>query len=126
LWELKAYTVYEHELDTLARGSSGSLFLNFSLFLLPISITLFVALLTTKIEADRLFQGFVIVATVTAIAGIVLLMLWWREHRSSTALVTEIKNRLPPPAFPQAPSEGEAGAGPSAGTKSSEPPATPS
>ena len=102
LGELKAYTVYEHELDTLSRGSSGSLYLNFALFLLPIFITLITTLLTTKIESDRLFQGFFIVAVITAIAGVFLLLLWLREHRSSRHLISEIKSRMPPPpAIPQ-------------------------
>jgi hypothetical protein len=97
LGELKVYTVYEHELETLSRGSTGSLFLNFALFLLPIAFTLVVTLSTTLIASDRLFEGFVIVATVTAIAGVVLLLLWWQEHRSSANLVKEIKDRMPPP-----------------------------
>ena len=102
LGELKAYTVYEHELDTLSRGSSGSLSLNFALALLPISIPLMVSLLTTKLQSERLFQGFLTVATITAIAGVFLLILWWRDHRSSRNVVMEIKNRLPPPpAIPQ-------------------------
>jgi hypothetical protein len=75
--------VYEHELDTLSHGSSSSLCLDFALFLLPISITLTVVLSTTKIELDRLYYGYLIVAVISAIAGLFLLILWWRLHRSS-------------------------------------------
>jgi hypothetical protein len=100
LAELRAFTVSEHELDALARGPAGSLFLNFALFLLPISVTIVVTLLTTTIASDRLFQGFFSVAVITAIAGIILLCLWWREHRSSRSLVADIKSRMPlPPAI---------------------------
>jgi hypothetical protein len=102
LGELKAYTVHEHELDTLSRGSTASVFLNFALFLLPISVTLVVALLTTTIESDRLFQAFVSLAAITFIVGAILLILWWREHKSSRSLVREIKSRMPPqPAIQQ-------------------------
>ena len=66
------------------------------------TLTLMVSLLTTKIQSERLFQGFLTVATITAIAGVFLLILWWRDHRSSRNVVVEIKNRLPPPpAIPQ-------------------------
>src|ERR1700674_4860964 len=96
LGELRAYTIYEHELDALGSGSTGSLFLNFSLALLPVSLTLLVTLLTTKIESDRLFAGFMTVAVVTAIAGVLLLFLWWQQHRGSQHMVHEIKGRMPP------------------------------
>lgn len=41
LGELKVYTIYEHELDSLAQGSPTSLLLNFALLLLPTSLSLF-------------------------------------------------------------------------------------
>ncbi len=96
LGELKAYTVYEHELDALARGSSASLFLNFALSLLSVCLTLVVTLLTTTISSDRLFLVFVTSATVTAIAGALLMVLWWKEHQGSKTLIMEIKSRMPP------------------------------
>jgi hypothetical protein len=97
LGELRAYTVYEHELEALARGPSGSLFLNFALAVLPVSLTLVVTLLTTQIESDRLFLGFFSTAIILAIAGVLFLLLWWREYRRSEDIVKEIKGRLPPP-----------------------------
>jgi hypothetical protein len=103
LGQLNAYTVYEHELDALARGSSGSLHLNFALPLLSLFVGFVVTLSTSKIESDRLFQSFLTVTVICAIAGVILLVLWWREHRSSRHLISEIKGRMPPPvATPQA------------------------
>ena len=69
LGEIRVYWVYEHELTRWLRGTANALFLNFAIFLLPISITLIVTLLATTIPSDRLFYGFLSVALVTAIAG---------------------------------------------------------
>jgi hypothetical protein len=96
LGEIRIYWVYEHELDTLAHGTANALFLNFALFLLPISITLLVTLLTTTIPSDRLFYGFLTVALTTAIAGILLLSLWWRSYKSAGDLLRTIQARMPP------------------------------
>lgn len=93
--EIMIYWVYEHELDALGAGSSASLFLNFALFLIPISITLIVSMLTTTIPSDRVFVGFLSVTVITAIAGILLLLLWWRSHKRSGELLMAIKARMP-------------------------------
>ncbi len=97
LGELRAYTVYEHELEALGTRSAGALFLDFALVLLPVSVTLIVTLLTTTIGSDRLFLGFLSVAVIAAIAGLVLLLLWWQAHTRSRDLIAEIKARMPPP-----------------------------
>jgi undecaprenyl pyrophosphate phosphatase UppP len=97
LGELKVYSVYEHELETLAEGSSASLFLNFALALLPTSVTLMVALATTEITARWLFDVFVSVSAVTLISGVVLLALWCQQRKKSRHTMDQIKNRMPPP-----------------------------
>jgi hypothetical protein len=103
--------ISESELDHLSKGSTESIYLNFALFLLPISFTLIVTLLTATISSDRLHQSFVSISAITLIAGLVLLVFWWRNHVSSKALVAQIKNRMPPPpAIQEAP--GDPGASP--------------
>jgi undecaprenyl pyrophosphate phosphatase UppP len=97
LGELNVYSVYEHELETLAEGSSASLFLNFALALLPTSVTLMIALATTEIAARWLFDVFVVVCAVTLISGVVLLALWWQQRKKSRRTMELIKNRMPPP-----------------------------
>ncbi|MGH7200106.1 MAG: hypothetical protein ACREJB_05840 [Planctomycetaceae bacterium] len=97
LGELNVYTIYEHELDQIAQGSPNALDLNFALALLPVSLTLIITLLTVTIESDRVFLVFVSVAVISFIAGLFLLVRWWKNRRSVLALVQEIKNRLPPP-----------------------------
>ena len=97
LGELRVYTIHEHELEGLARGSPGSLFLNFALALLPVSITLIVTLATTTIPSIRLYVFFVCVCVISCVNGVLLLGLWWRQHTSSKKMIDQIKNRMPPP-----------------------------
>jgi hypothetical protein len=94
--ELRIYEITESELDRLARGPSASLFLNFALTLLPISLTLLLTLTTTRIDSIYLFATYVAVAAVTMILGLLLLALWWRSHSSQVGLIEEIRNRMPP------------------------------
>lgn len=103
LGELNAYAVYEHELDTLARGSPGSHLLGLSYALLPSSGAFVIAIFGTDIPSVRVFNVFVLTALVTGLAGAICLVLGVASHRSNTALVAEIKSRMPPAATPAAP-----------------------
>jgi len=96
LGELKAYTVYEHELDTLARGAPGSTLLNFSYALIPVAITLLVTLLSTTVSATVLIL-FVCAFLIFLLAGIICLVLGWQTGWSNQGLINSIKNRMPPP-----------------------------
>lgn len=96
LGELKVYTVYEHELESLAEGSPASLLLNFALVLLPISLSLFANLVLTPVPEGRIYQAFVCISTITLISGVVLLALWFNLRTASKAIVRTIKNRMPP------------------------------
>ena len=107
LGELKVYTIYEHELDDLARGRPSSLYLNFAILFLPIFVTLLVTLTTTTIASDRSFIAYVCVCVISLIAGVVLLALWVKSHRSSKSIVERIRNRMPPPEGIQEPDPGE-------------------
>ena len=104
LGTLNAYMVYEYELELLAGGSPASLYLNFALFLLAIAATLVATLLTTTIPTDRAYYGFLIVAALSSICGLVLLGLWWHGHSIASGLLDRIKARMPTP--PTAVSEG--------------------
>ena len=95
--EIKIYMIQESELETLANGSSDSLFLSFSLALLPTALTLLVALITTKIESLYTFTAFVAVCAICFISGFSFLALWWRSRATKQRLVEEIKRRMPPP-----------------------------
>src|SRR5487761_121632 len=95
--ELRAYLVYEHELDVLAKGTASSLYLNFALALLSSFVTLVATLTSVDIPAGYLFQSFFSLCAVTLVVGIVLLAAWWKSYDSSSELVTQIKERMPPP-----------------------------
>jgi len=97
LGELKVYTIYEHELESLAQGSPTSLLLNFALVLLPTSLSLFANLVLTPVPEGRIFQAFVCICAVTLISGLVLLALWLKLRSASNAIVRTIMNRMPPP-----------------------------
>jgi hypothetical protein len=96
LGELNAYTVYEHELETLAQGSPAGLFLNFALALLPTAVGIIVTLRSSTMT-DLSFTLFSSASIIFIVAGVICLTLWWRMHRSVTSLVEEIKRRMPPP-----------------------------
>lgn len=94
--EFKIYEITEGELNELARGSPESILLNFALALLPVALTVLTTLLTTTIASLRTFVVFVVVGVVTFVAGLLCLLAWWRNHRTSWKLVETIRNRMPP------------------------------
>jgi hypothetical protein len=104
--ELKAYVVFEHQLDLLSQGSPASLLLNFALFFLGVAATSLGTLVTAPPNQDRIFYSFLIVFIITLIAGTVLLAIWYATHRSVANLIVEIKAQMPPnPPVEQGPSE---------------------
>jgi len=97
LGEIRAYTVYEHELDEVARGGSGSfLYLNFGLSLASIFATLLITVLTVTIPAGYLYESFFSACITTGVIAAVLLLVWRKNHKSAARLIDQIKNRMPP------------------------------
>jgi hypothetical protein len=93
---LNLYEVSESELIALAQGSPCSIYLNFSIFLLSVSFSFFIALITTTITSNRAFTVFVVITVISAIGGIIFLILWIRTRKSISNLIQSIKRRLPP------------------------------
>lgn len=89
------FFVNETELDALERGSTSSLFLTFGLSLFSIFCSFIIVLLTTTISSNRVFDVFVIVATVSLIASIVLLVLWKRADNEISNIIRTIRERFP-------------------------------
>ena len=94
--KLSIFEVSESELETLERGSPDSLFLNLAIFVFSVAISFSIALSTTTITSDRVYNVFVIVTVIGYIAGITFGLLWWRSYKSVKSVVKQIRNRLPP------------------------------
>lgn len=104
--ELTLYEITESELELLERGPPDSLFLNFAISLLSVAISLSVTFATSTIPSDRAFMVLVLLTIVGYVAGLLLLILWWRTHRSKLAVAAAIRLRLPPKSIEEARSSG--------------------
>jgi hypothetical protein len=93
---VKAYVVFEHQLDLLAQGSPASRLRNSALFFLGGATTSLGTLVIAPPNQDRIFYSFFIVFIITLIAAIVLLAVWYAMHSSVTSLIVEIKAQMPP------------------------------
>jgi hypothetical protein len=92
--ELTIHEVADYELERLAHGSPDSLYLNFAIFLLSMSVSFFVALLTGALSS-RVFTIFVVITTIGFLMGVFLLIIWLKKRSSVSDLVDEIRSRLP-------------------------------
>ena len=88
--ELRAYVVYEHQLDLLEQGQPSALMLNFALFFLGVAATGFGTLAALPPGQDKAFYTFLIISIISLIAGVVLLALWLVIRRPVANLVRAI------------------------------------
>ena len=89
------YFMNETELTVLERGNTSSLYLTFGLALLSVFCSFAIVLLTTSIASDRIFDVFVIIASVSLISSVVLLILWRRTDDETSKIIRSIKERFP-------------------------------
>lgn len=94
--QLTIYEVSEAELDILEKGSPDLLFLNFAVFLLSVSISFIIALLTTEVKSQVTFVVFIVFAIVGLLGGAFLLIMWSRDRSSVSKCTKTIRDRLPP------------------------------
>lgn len=94
---LTIYEVSEDELKILEKGSPESIYLNFSIAMLPVAFTLMVTLLTTEIPSAGLRSLFQMIMVVFYVAGLFLFVLWYRTRSSVSDCVATIRERLHPP-----------------------------
>lgn len=92
---LALYEVTDSELRTLERGSPGTIYMSFSIFLLTVSLSFLVSILSTTIEPLRTYIAFLAVVLLSGISGLILLVLWWRNRESIKEVIYEIKLRIP-------------------------------
>lgn len=88
------YSVTEDELEQLEKGGTGSLYLNFSLSLLSICVSLLASLLLTDISSQRVFLVFVVFTTISGLAGLILFAIWYQEKKSARSIAFRIRKRL--------------------------------
>lgn len=99
---LTIYDVTKQELQIIENGSTNSLFLNFAIFLLSVSVSFFVSIFTVDwfpkhegVEPHLVsFIVFLIVAILTLLVGIICSIVWWRSHDSFKDTIKTIKDRL--------------------------------
>jgi hypothetical protein len=94
--QLTIYEITDMELDILEKGSPDSVFLNFAIFLLSVSFSLIVTLLTTTINTQIVMIVFVVFIIIGILGGFLLLLMWIRNRTSVTKCVKNIRNRLTP------------------------------
>jgi len=92
---LSLYEITDNELETLEKGSPSSTYLNFAIFLLSVGFSFLVSLLTAKIESMKTYIAFMIFTVIGILAGVILLVLWYRERRSISRVIKKIKGRIP-------------------------------
>ena len=92
---LTIYEVEESELSILERGSLDSIFLNVAIALLAMSVSLSATLLTAQFPSDRAWTLFLVITVVGYVAGVIMLLVWWRGRVSVSACARNIRQRLP-------------------------------
>ncbi|MCX7637780.1 MAG: hypothetical protein N2044_08055 [Cyclobacteriaceae bacterium] len=92
---LSIFEIREDELNTIEKGSTTSLYLNFSIFLLSVAVSFLIALLTSDFKDKILtFTIFCVVTTVGFIIGLVLLIMWLRQKDDFKEVIENIRQRM--------------------------------
>ncbi|MCK4241416.1 MAG: hypothetical protein KAX30_07310 [Candidatus Atribacteria bacterium] len=92
---LSIYDVTDNELELLEKGSPSSTYLNFAIFLLSVGFSFLISLLTVDINSIKIYTTYAIFTVIGIIAGIILLVLWYREHSATSEVIKKIKERIP-------------------------------
>jgi hypothetical protein len=93
--EITIYFVSDDELSLLEKGGISSTFLNLAILFLSVAATFFTALLLSPPPptSGRTFIVMVVLTTSTAIAGLVLILLWRRSCKDVTDTIKRIRGR---------------------------------
>lgn len=108
LESLSLYEITDYELDLLERGSASSIYLNFSILLLSVSISFLVTLLSVPDIGWKTYTFFLSSTIIGFVVGLVLLVAWRKTAQSTTILCEKIRGRIvteqPSDTVPQSPS----------------------
>lgn len=91
--QIDIFEVTENELNLLEKGTDSDLYLQFSIALLSIFVSLTVCFFSSTFENDKVLNGFVCVDAVCFIIGMILLVLWHRNRKGKAEIIEGIKNR---------------------------------
>lgn len=91
--QIDIYEITENELSQLEKGTDSDLYLQFSIALLSVFVSLTVCFFTTTFKDDKVLYGFVCVDAVCFIIGALLLILWDRNRKGKSEIIQGIKNR---------------------------------
>ena len=97
LGELKVYMVYEHELDSLWRGTPNSNDLSWALALLSSGLTVLLTFYTATFPSDRSYYSFLILGVLAFGGGLYCLSRWWLNRGAAKQIVDGIRHRMPLP-----------------------------
>ena len=102
---IDVYEVKESELDTLDKGLSATLDLNFAIFLFSFAVTSVTALVSSGFKSERVESIFIAISIVAFIASLYLGFRWWMSRKSIKDLVQTIRDRIdsPPDEFREEP-----------------------
>ncbi len=92
---LSIHQVSESELVTIESGSSNSIYLNFSIFLLSIATSFLIALMTTDYKDKELtFIIFTLLTIVGFLVGTFLLFFWFQKKDDFKEVLIRIRERM--------------------------------
>ena len=91
--QLTVYFVSEDELRMIESGGPSSTYLNLAIFFLSVAASFLISLLLAEPKSIYKFTVIVVMITGTAIAGLVLLVLWLRSSKSASNVIRQIRAR---------------------------------
>lgn len=95
---INLYQVKENELETLEKGSEANIDLSFAIFLFSSAFTSIAALVTSGFKSEKVELVFIIFTIGAFIAGSYFTFRWWQSRQSIKAVISAIKDRIPPSA----------------------------
>lgn len=91
--QIDIYEVTENELFQLENGTNSDLYLEFSISLLSIFVSMLATLLTAIFNNNIVLNIFISITVISLILGGLLLLLWYRNRKEKKAIIENIKSR---------------------------------
>lgn len=89
------YEVKAEELDLLEKGTHDPIYFGFGIFSLSTAITSIAALFASDFSKNPIVETiFIVVAVIGCLAGVLLLLIWWRTRVSISKVIAKIRSRI--------------------------------